>query len=61
MMNRKFDTKIYKYDNINYNMKTKCQYCKHEWESRVEFPLACPKCKRYLPLKQFEEQEDETR
>jgi hypothetical protein len=35
-------------------MKTKCQYCKHEWEARVPQPMECPKCKRYLPVKEVE-------
>ena len=27
--------------------KSKCNFCQHEWVSRVEEPLACPRCKRY--------------
>lgn len=40
-------------------MKTKCQYCGYEWESRVDKPMACPRCKRYLPIKEIEEDEEE--
>lgn len=39
--------KVYKGNNINNNMKNKCKLCGHEWESRLECPLACPRCKRY--------------
>jgi predicted Zn-ribbon and HTH transcriptional regulator len=28
-------------------MKMKCEKCGHEWESRTEKPVACPKCKSY--------------
>lgn len=28
-------------------MKVKCSKCQHEWETKLEHPLACPKCKRY--------------
>lgn len=25
----------------------KCLRCDYEWESRVKYPLTCPRCKRY--------------
>jgi len=28
-------------------MKFKCNICNYEWESRVEKPAQCPRCKRY--------------
>ena len=28
-------------------MKNKCKLCGHEWEPKIQHPLACPKCKRY--------------
>ncbi len=28
-------------------MKCECLQCGYEWESRVEKPLVCPRCKRY--------------
>ena len=28
-------------------MKQKCKLCKYEWESKVEDPKQCPRCKRY--------------
>lgn len=40
-------------------MIVKCQYCKHQWEARVELPMCCPRCKRYLPVKEVEEEEVE--
>ena len=27
--------------------KNKCKLCDYEWESRVEKPAQCPRCKRY--------------
>lgn len=27
--------------------KNKCDLCKYEWESRVDKPAQCPRCKRY--------------
>lgn len=30
--------------------------CKYEWDSRVKHPRQCPKCKRYLPLVEFQNQ-----
>ena len=37
-------------------MKHKCprKECKWEWEARVRKPKQCPKCKRYLPLAEFQ-------
>jgi hypothetical protein len=35
-------------------MKTKCKYCNYEWESRVRKPKACPVCKRYFPLADYQ-------
>ena len=29
-----------------------CSNCNHSWESRVENPKACPKCKRYFVLQE---------
>jgi predicted Zn-ribbon and HTH transcriptional regulator len=40
-------------------MKVHCKYCGYEWESRVDHPLACTKCKRYLPVKEVEHEEVE--
>ena len=37
-------------------IKCKNEKCKHEWQSRVERPIACPKCKQYIRYK-----EDETK
>ena len=28
-------------------MNYKCKRCNYEWESRVERPAQCPRCKRY--------------
>ncbi len=28
-------------------MKHKCSKCNHEWESSLEEPKSCPRCKRY--------------
>ena len=25
----------------------KCKLCNYEWESKVEIPKQCPRCKRY--------------
>lgn len=25
----------------------RCKRCGHEWASRTDHPIACPKCKRY--------------
>jgi len=36
-------------------MKKRCKYCNHEWEARVRKPKACPACKRYFPLADFQE------
>ncbi len=27
--------------------KHKCKRCEHKWESKLELPKACPKCKSY--------------
>lgn len=27
--------------------KNKCKQCDYKWESRVEEPAQCPRCKRY--------------
>ena len=27
-----------------------CPFCDYEWKNRVEKPVECPHCKRYLPL-----------
>ena len=27
--------------------KNKCNICGYEWDSRVDNPVQCPKCKRY--------------
>lgn len=35
-------------------MKAKCKYCGYEWESRIRKPKACPACKRYFPLVEFQ-------
>ena len=26
--------------------KMKCKICEYQWESRIESPKACPRCKR---------------
>ena len=36
-------------------MKNKCKLCGYEWNSRVEKPKCCPKCKRY----DYQTKEDE--
>lgn len=28
--------------------KHKCRRCDHEWQSRVEEPQSCPRCKSYI-------------
>jgi predicted Zn-ribbon and HTH transcriptional regulator len=28
-------------------MNFKCKVCDYEWESRVDKPAQCPRCKRY--------------
>ena len=28
-------------------IKYECKLCGHKWESKLEKPVACPKCKRY--------------
>ena len=28
-------------------MKNKCKRCGYEWDSRIENPKSCPRCKRY--------------
>lgn len=35
-------------------MKSKCKYCGYDWESRKRKPKACPACKRYFPLMEFQ-------
>lgn len=37
-------------------MKQHCKYCGYEWESRKHKPKACPNCKRYFPLADFQKQ-----
>jgi predicted Zn-ribbon and HTH transcriptional regulator len=33
---------------ININMeKNKCKRCSHDWISRIDSPLQCPRCKSY--------------
>lgn len=34
----------------------KCEKCNHEWTPRTEKPLACPRCKQYLPVPQFSDE-----
>jgi predicted Zn-ribbon and HTH transcriptional regulator len=29
-------------------MTSTCRHCNYEWESKVETPKACPRCKRRL-------------
>ena len=36
---------------------TKCLKCGHEWFSRTDKPLQCPRCKRYDWNKKKEEKE----
>lgn len=31
-----------------------CKRCKHQWASRIEIPMTCPKCKSYLWNKQID-------
>ena len=40
-------------------MKHKCprEECEWEWESRVKKPKQCPRCKRYLPLSEYQKRE----
>ena len=36
----------------------KCETCKYEWQSRIENPKACPRCKRrfdYMSAKEMVE------
>lgn len=35
-------------------MQNKCKYCGYEWEGRKKKPKACPACKRYFPLADFQ-------
>lgn len=35
-------------------MKSKCPYCNYEWESRIDNPKECPRCKRRLDHKKEE-------
>ena len=28
-------------------MNCKCKRCKYEWDSNIDKPKVCPKCKRY--------------
>lgn len=43
-----------------------CSNCDHQWRSRVETPLQCPKCKRYFeivpelkrPVREFHDQKE---
>ena len=36
-------------------MKYKCKKCNHEWNSRVDKPKVCPRCKAY----DYQTKEDE--
>lgn len=36
-------------------MKKKCKKCNYEWESRIENPKVCPRCKSYNWNKEKEE------
>ena len=40
-------------------MTSTCTYCDYEWESKVETPKACPRCKRRLDFGKVMESEDE--
>ena len=37
-------------------MKNKCKYCGYEWEGRKKKPKACPACKRYFPLIEYQQE-----
>lgn len=42
-------------------MTNKCIKCEHEWKSRKDNPLCCPRCKRYdwkNPSNQTNEKEE---
>jgi len=32
-----------------------CSYCGHSWHPRIKKPKACPRCKKYFPLVEPEE------
>jgi predicted Zn-ribbon and HTH transcriptional regulator len=36
-----------------------CEYCNYEWETRVENPKACPRCKRRFDYDKIEENTEE--
>jgi predicted Zn-ribbon and HTH transcriptional regulator len=33
-------------------MEHECKRCGHKWESRVEKPQCCPRCKSYVYMKE---------
>ena len=35
-------------------MEQRCDYCEYEWESRVERPKSCPRCKRRFDYCRFD-------
>ena len=37
-------------------MENKCLHCLYIWESRIENPKACPKCKRYIVAQEKKEE-----
>lgn len=41
-------------------MKKQCKKCYYEWESRINNPKVCPRCKSYNWNKTKEKIEDET-
>ena len=44
-----YDINLYKGINHHHNrmVKNTCKQCGHQWNSRVDNPNSCPKCKRY--------------
>ena len=42
---------------INMKKKHSCKKCGYKWESKLENPLSCPRCKRYDWNKLVEEKE----
>jgi len=41
-------------------MKKQCKKCGYSWESRINNPKVCPRCKSYNWNKEKEVKEDET-